>query len=68
MTIGASVFLIAVGAILRFAVADSIDGVDLGVVGVILMVAGGIGLLVSLIVETGRRGRVVERRVYDDRV
>lgn len=68
MTIGVSVFLIAVGAILKFAVADSIDGIDLGVVGVILMIAGAIGLLVSLIVETGRRGRVVERRVYDDPV
>jgi hypothetical protein len=68
MTIGASVFLIAVGAILKFAVADSIDGIDLGVVGVILMIAGAIGLLVSLVVETSRRGRVVERRVYDDQI
>lgn len=68
MTIGASVFLIALGAILKFAVSDSIDGVDLGVVGIILMVAGAIGLLVSLIVETGRRGRVVERQVYDERL
>jgi hypothetical protein len=68
MTIGASVFLIAVGAILKFAVADSIDGIDLGVVGVILMIAGAIGLLVSLVVETSRRGRVVERRVYDEQI
>ncbi len=72
MTIGASIFLIAVGAILKFAVADEFEGVDLGVIGVILMVCGAIGLLASLILEGMRRnrvasGRVVEREVYDDR-
>jgi hypothetical protein len=60
MSIGASVFLIAVGAILRFAVADTVDGVALGTIGVILMVAGGIGLLATLLLSTGRRG---DRRV-----
>lgn len=56
MSIGASIFLIAVGAILRFAVADTIDGVALGTVGVILMIVGAIGLLVTLIVYGSRRG------------
>ena len=67
MTIGASIFLIAVGAILRFAVADTIDGVALGTIGVILMVAGGIGLLATLLLSSTRRGeRVVvqERQTY----
>jgi hypothetical protein len=60
MSIGASVFLIAVGAILRFAVADTVDGIALGTIGVILMVAGGIGLLATLLLYSGRRG---DRRV-----
>lgn len=49
MTVGVSIFLLAVGAILRFAVEDSIEGVDLGIIGVILMVCGVIGLLFGLI-------------------
>lgn len=48
MTIGASLFLIAIGAILRWAVSDSIEGVDLTVVGLILLIVGVIGLLLGL--------------------
>jgi hypothetical protein len=48
MRIGLSIFLIAVGAILRFALETSVDGIDLAMTGVILMVVGIIGLLVSL--------------------
>lgn len=48
MTIGASIFLIAVGAILKFAVTYTLAGIDIQVVGVILMVAGGIGLILGL--------------------
>lgn len=67
MSIGVSIFLLAVGAILKFAVSDHISGVDLGIVGIILMVAGAIGLLASLLLQSTRRGRVVEqRRVYED--
>jgi hypothetical protein len=58
MGIGISVFLIAVGAILTWAVHVSVSGVDLRVVGVILMVVGAIGLLWSLIVF-GTRDRTV---------
>jgi len=49
MGIGVSVFLIAVGAILTFAVHVAVSGLDLATVGVILMIAGGIGLLWSLL-------------------
>ena len=49
MGIGVSVFLLAVGAILAFAVDLTVQGLDLDTVGVILMVVGAIGLLVSLI-------------------
>jgi hypothetical protein len=48
MGIGTSIFLIAVGAILKFAVADSIDGVELSTIGLILMIVGILGLLISL--------------------
>ena len=74
MTIGTSLFLIAVGAILKFAVEDSIDSINLGTIGVILMVVGVIGLILSFFYLTmwrDRAGRadVVEReRVRDPRL
>lgn len=46
--IGFGIFLVAVGAILRYAVTAEISGVDIGVVGVILMVAGIVLFLLSL--------------------
>jgi hypothetical protein len=48
MTIGASLFLIAVGAILKFAVTASVAGINLHVVGVILMIVGAVGLALGL--------------------
>ncbi|MCK5890703.1 MAG: DUF6458 family protein [Aeromicrobium sp.] len=57
MQIGGSLFLLAVGAILAFAVRDSIEAVDLTMVGYILLVVGAIGLAISLIVNGQRRGR-----------
>ena len=66
MGIGVSVFLIAVGAILTYAVEVNAEGIDLNTVGVILMVVGAIGLLFSLLFLAswspwGRRDdRVVE--------
>ena len=56
MTIGSSLFLIAVGAILRYAVADHWKAVDIPTVGLILMVVGGIGLVLGLYL-TFVRGR-----------
>jgi uncharacterized protein DUF6458 len=72
MGIGTSIFLIAVGAILKFAVTASVSGIDLATVGVILMVVGIVGLLISLLwlMQAERRGtpvareRVVERDPY----
>jgi len=49
MAIGTSILLIAVGAILRFAINVSTSGFSLHTVGVILMVVGAIGLLISLL-------------------
>jgi hypothetical protein len=66
MGIGISVFLLAVGAILAFAVDVTTSGVDLDTVGVILMIVGAVGLLASLIFWSslspyGRRDEVVVR-------
>lgn len=55
MRIGLSLFLIAVGAILKFAVSAKVSGVSLDTVGVILMVVGIIGLLISIVLMATRR-------------
>ena len=65
MTIGAAIFIAALGAILRYAVSDSIEGVDLRTVGTILIVAGVVGLLAGLALEYRDRERV--RRYPDER-
>lgn len=49
MGIGVSLLLIAVGAILAFAVNATVSGIDLVTVGWILMIVGGVGALLSLI-------------------
>jgi hypothetical protein len=48
--IGTSIFLIAAGAILRYAVTVTVSGVELQTVGLILMIVGIIGLVISLAV------------------
>jgi membrane-bound ClpP family serine protease len=63
MRIGASLFLIAVGAILTFAVTKQVNGVDLSTIGVILMIVGIIGLLITLaMVSMRRRTDIIHRR------
>jgi hypothetical protein len=58
MSVGASLFLIAIGAILRYAVTDSVSGVDLTTIGLILMIAGAAGLVIGLfMMTTANRGR-----------
>lgn len=69
MYIGTALFLIAVGAILRYAVTAEVAGIDLQTAGLILMIVGGLGLVVTLLQETlwSRRGRdaeVVRERDY----
>ncbi|MFC8618630.1 DUF6458 family protein [Micromonospora purpureochromogenes] len=58
MGIGTSIFLLAVGAILTFALDASVGGVNLDVVGWILMAAGLLGLVMTALVW-GRRRQVV---------
>lgn len=56
MGIGGSIFLIAVGAILKFAVTvHNPHGFNIGTAGVILMIAGAVGLLISLAWLASRR-------------
>lgn len=49
MTIGTSILLIAVGAILKYAVTTHVSGINLQTVGVILMLVGILGLILSLL-------------------
>jgi uncharacterized membrane protein HdeD (DUF308 family) len=49
MTIGTSLFLIAAGAILKWAVTVDVDGFNLHTAGVILMVVGALGLVLGLV-------------------
>jgi hypothetical protein len=74
MGLGTSIFLIALGAILKFAVHATVSGISLGTVGTILIVLGVVGLLISMVflMQAGRGGgvvareRVVERDPYVD--
>ena len=67
MGIGVSIFLIAVGAILAFAVNAATDVANIDTIGYILMGAGVLGLLVSLLIfgPRNRDDAVVEKRVVD---
>lgn len=72
MGIGVSIFLIAVGAILAFALNINVSGVDLTVVGYILMIVGLLGLIMTAFIwgprNRARTDVVEQRRVYDDRI
>jgi hypothetical protein len=65
VTIGSSIFLIALGAILRYAVTDSISGIDLTTAGLILMITGAVGLVIGLFMMTAAR-RDADPRDYRD--
>ncbi|MCW3000005.1 MAG: hypothetical protein JWN65_3554 [Solirubrobacterales bacterium] len=70
MSIGSSIFLIAVGAIMRYAVTATTSGFSIHTAGTILMIVGAIGLVISLMwmAAASRRGAattvVRERDVY----
>jgi hypothetical protein len=69
MGIGVSLILIAVGAILTWAVSATVSGVDINTIGVILMIVGAIGLLLSLMFWSSWGGFSGARRrttVVDD--
>jgi Domain of unknown function (DUF6458) len=66
--IGAGLFLIALGAILKYAITASPSWIRLDVVGVVLMLVGAASLLLGIVVyRTRRQGTVVtQRRVWDE--
>jgi hypothetical protein len=77
--IGASIFMLAVGAIIAFALHVHVGFLDLRVVGWVLMAAGAVGLIMTLTIFGSRRRTVVtsttappvapgERRVIDQPV
>ena len=72
MGLGVSIFLVAVGAILAFAVSADVSGLDINTIGWILMIVGIVGFLISLVfwsswggLGTWRRETVVRRDPYD---
>ncbi|BDZ46113.1 DUF6458 family protein [Naasia aerilata] len=66
MSLGAGIFLLAVGAILAFAVNVDVPGIDLTTVGYILMVAGAIGIILGIVLLTRRRRSVATTRTAVD--
>jgi predicted membrane channel-forming protein YqfA (hemolysin III family) len=73
MSIGVSIFLLVVGAILTFAVNVTAEGFNINTVGIILMVAGVVGLLLSLLFWSSfspyrrRPAAYPEERVVEER-
>ncbi|WP_040159261.1 DUF6458 family protein [Mobilicoccus massiliensis] len=61
MSIGFGIFLIALGAILSFAVKDSVPGIDLTMIGYILMGAGLVTAIVSMAMMSRSRTGVTRR-------
>lgn len=74
MPAGSSIFLIAVGAVLRYAVTATVSGISIQTVGLILIIAGVVGLVLSLFYTFAWgprragvvRDRVIERDPYED--
>jgi hypothetical protein len=62
MRLGGSLFLIALGAILKFAITKHFNGINLGTIGVILMLIGALGLVISVAwMSSRRRTDVIQR-------
>ena len=69
MGIGTSIFMIAVGAILYWAVNVDISGLELSTIGLILMILGIVGLVISLFLvsSASRRGVATDRPIARER-
>jgi hypothetical protein len=67
VTIGGSIALIVIGAILKWGVTWQPNNVNLQVIGVILMIAGVAGLIISVTFLTMRRSRRESAEVYEER-
>jgi beta-lactamase regulating signal transducer with metallopeptidase domain len=68
MTIGSSILLIAIGAILKYAVTAHVSGIDIQTAGTVLLIVGIVGLILSVIYTFySSRQRTSEVRVRDER-
>ena len=67
MTIGGSIALIIVGAILKWGITWQPKNVDLGAIGIILMAGGVVGLIVSISFMVARSRRRASMQVYEER-
>jgi len=63
MALGSGIFLIVVGAILAFAVNDSVDSVDLAMIGYICMGAGVLAIIISLVANVQRSNSTHTERI-----
>jgi hypothetical protein len=68
MTLGTSIFLIAVGAIIRYAVTFHVSGVSRPTIGLILIIAGILGVALSLLNIATARRRVVDGPYEERRI
>ena len=68
MGVGTSLFLFAVGAILYFAVSASVSGISVATIGLILMIVGVVGLVISMFLMTAGADRRREREVVREPV
>lgn len=64
MYFGGAIAMIAIGAVLSFAVRDAVPGVDLTTVGYILMIVGALGIVLTMAM-TGRRDAAADPRRDD---
>ncbi len=67
MRLGTAIVLLALGAVLTFALRVDVSGIDLQVVGWILMAAGALGIVLEVAVW-GPRRRVTRTEAYDPAV
>jgi hypothetical protein len=64
MRLGTAIVLLAIGAILTFAVEVDVQGIDLRIVGWILMIVGALGVILELAIWAPRRRRTVTTDGY----
>ena len=67
MTIGGSIALIVIGAILKWGILWHPQNVDLQLIGVILMIAGVVGLIIGIALQVTRRRQRASAQVYEER-
>ena len=65
MRLGTAIVMLALGAILAFAVEFDVSGIDIRVVGWILMIVGALGIVLELAIWGPRRRRITTTDAYD---